>query len=246
VEQSYRSLLKEFGLFLLKDELMAAIIETVCVPSGISVYAIIRDQAGLVWNGSSFEAYNSANWATYAVALVEQASSSYFKAAFPSAIAAGKYSWVIHQGSPATLGDVAIDSSTIDWSGSIENYLGLVTVKLPTGSISSFDPTVSNVNLNSNQTGVTVGTVNAFGTSATSSIKTQIDTALNSDPIPELSSTPNSTPTMKQALMLLFMALRNKRTSDANTVRIYNASGALIATAIQSDNGTVYSKEVFS
>ena len=51
---------------------------------------------------------------------------------------------------------------------------------------------------------------------------------------------------MKKVLMFLFMALRDKRTSDATTVKVYNSSGAVIATATQSDNGTVYSKEVFS
>jgi hypothetical protein len=100
--------------------------------------------------------------------------------------------------------------------------------------------------LNSNQTGVTVGTVNALGTSATSTIKTQIDSSVGSDVMSELSSTPSSNPSLKTAIMFLFMALRNKRTSDAATVRVYNGSGAVIATAVQSDNGTTYVKEVFS
>lgn len=225
---------------------MSAILETVNVSTGLSLYALIRDISGQVWNGSAFEAYNSAHWSTYAITLTEQTSSGYYKGSFPAAIAAGIYSFVVHQGSPATLGDPAVDRGTIDWSGSIQNYVGLITAKLPSGSISGFDPTTQDVNLNNNQTGVTIGTVNALGTSAAASVKTQIDDSLGSDAIPELSGVPSSTPTVKTALMLLFMALRNKRTSDATTVRVYNASGAVIATATQSDNSVTYTKEVFS
>jgi hypothetical protein len=224
---------------------MAAIIESV-LQTGVIAYAIIRNNAGLVWNGSSFEAYNSANWATYAVSLTEQASSSYFKASFPSAISAGIYSFVIHQGSPPAIGDYAVDRGTIDWDGSSQNYIGLIIDKLPTSDISGFNHITDNVNLNSNQSGVTVGTVNALGSSASDAVKTQIDTSLGSDSITELLTTPSGSPTMKQALMFLFMALRNKRTSEATSVKVYNSAGTVIATAVQSDNGAIYTKENFS
>lgn len=224
---------------------MAAIIESVLV-SGAPAYFHVRDKTGQVWNGSNFVAYNSANWSTYSIALTEQTGSGYFKGDFPSAISRGKYTFIVYQGSPATLGDPIVDRGFIDWDGSDENYLDLIIAKLPAGQISDFDPISENVNLNSNQTGVTIGTVNALGTSAQNSVKTQIDTSIGSDPITELSGVPGSTPTLKQAMMFLFMALRNKRTSSSIAVNIYNGSGALIATATQSDNGTTYTKEVFS
>src|SRR5258708_33755780 len=125
---------------------MSAIIESVLVPSGISAYAVIRNNSGLVWNGSSFESYNSAHWSTYAITMTEQASSSYFNATFPSSIVAGKYSYVVHQGSPATLGDPAINSRTLDWDGTKAVYVGLVTFKLPCGTISDFYETTRTVN----------------------------------------------------------------------------------------------------
>lgn len=224
---------------------MSAIIESV-LNTGVLAYAIIRDSTGLVWNGTNFESYNSANWSTYAVNMTEQSLSGYYKAAFPSAINNGKYTFIVYQGSPATAGDPAVDRGTMDWDGSNENYLGIIIGKLPSGDISGFDAMSENVNLNSNQTGVTIGTVNAIGASAMSSVKTQIDDALGSDAMAELVSSPGSTPNLKTALMFLFMALRNKRTSDASTVRVYNSSGAVIASAVQSDNGTIYSKENFS
>lgn len=224
---------------------MAGIIETVLVTSGLSVYAHIRNNTGQIWNGSSFETYNSSNWSSYSISMTEQSGSGYYKATFPAAITAGIYNFVVYVGNPPTLGDQPYDSGTMDWSGSVENYIGLITVKLPSGNISSFDPTTQSVNLNANQTGVTIGSVNSLGSSAQSSVKSQIDASLGSDIVPELTGVPSSTPTLKQAVMLLFMALRNKRTSDASTVKIYNNSGALIATASQSDNGAIYTKENF-
>jgi len=224
---------------------MSAIIATQMAYSGVTLNAIVRDLSGLVANGAGLESYNVSNYATYLIPMTEQVPTGYFKASFPSYLPAGKYSFSVHQGS-GTAGDLAVDRGDIDWSGSSENYLGLITVKLPTNLISGFDPAVTSVNLNNNQTGVTIGTVNSLGTSAAASVKTQIDTSIGSDAISELSGVPSSTPTLKTAIMFLLMALRNKRTTDASSVKVYNASGAVIATAARSDNGVTGTKEIFS
>ncbi len=224
---------------------MSAIIESQMAYSGVSLYAIVRDLSGQVANGSGLEAYNVANYATYIVLMSEQVPTGYFKAAFPSYLLRGKYSFSVHQGAGAA-GDLAVDKGSIDWNGSTEDTLDTIIAKLPSGSISGFDPTTDSVNLNNNQTGVTIGTVNNLGPNAAASVKTEIDTALESDAIPELSGVPSATPTLKTAIMFLLMAFRNKRTSDTTTVKVYNASGAAITTATQSDNGSVYTKENFS
>lgn len=223
---------------------MSAIISSQMAYSGVSIYAIVRDFTGQVANGSGLEAYNSANYATYVISMSEQSPTGYFKVAFPSYLSAGPYSFSIHQGA-GVAGDPSVDRGIIDWNGSSENYLGLVTSKLPSGSISGFDPISQSVNLNNNQSGVTVGTVNALGTSAAASVKTQIDTSLDSDAMSELSGVPAATATLKKAIMFLYMALRNKRTTDASSVKVYNASGASIASAVRSDNGTTGTKENF-
>lgn len=114
------------------------------------------------------------------------------------------------------------------------------------GAISNFDPTASTVNLGASQTGVTIGTVNALGTSALASVLTQIRTALGTDTIPELSSIPSATPTINQALMIMFMGLRNKHTATGTQEKIYNNAGTVISTASVTDDGTTYSKEQFS
>lgn len=224
---------------------MSAIIQSQMAYSGVTLNAIVRNSAGLVANGSGVEAYNVANYATYLIPMSEQVPTGYFKASFPSYLPAGIYSFSVHQGA-GDPGDLAVDKGSLDWSGSSENYLGLVAAKLPTNLISGFDPTITPVNLNNNQTGVTIGTVNGLGASAAASVKTQIDASLGSDAIPELSGVPSSTPTFKTALMFLLMAFRNKRTSTATTVGVYNASGALISSAPQSDNSVTYTKDNFS
>jgi len=75
--------------------------------TGSTIYAIIRDSSdATVWNGSAFEAWNSANIATYDVALSGGADSSmYYSVTFPAGITAGTYTVAIHLqagGSPAT------------------------------------------------------------------------------------------------------------------------------------------------
>jgi hypothetical protein len=224
---------------------MSAIIESVLNQSGLSVYAVIRDSSGQVWNGSTFAAYNSANWATYVVSLTEQTGSGYYLAAFPSAIVSGIYSFTVHQGS-GVLGDIAIDRGSIDWNGTTQNYLGMVTVKLPTGTISNFDASINVVQLNPSQTSVTIGSVSSLGTIAQNQISSTVYGNLNSLGVAELNSVPNATASIGQMLKFLYMALRNKRTSDSVSVKIYNSAGTVIGTATQADNGLVYTKENFS
>jgi hypothetical protein len=174
--------------------------------SGVSLYALIRDsQTGLIANGSSLTTYNVSNYATYIVAMTEQVPTGYFTADFPSYLPAGIYSYSVHQGT-GVAGDLSVDRGIMDWSGTAENYVGL----LPT------------------------------------QIKTEVDISLDTDVIPELSAVPSATPTLKTALMFLFMALRNKRTNTATAMNIYNASGTSITQATQSDNGTVYDKSNFT
>jgi hypothetical protein len=54
--------------------------------SGMTLYAVIHNKDGTVWNGSAWEAYNPSHWTTYAVALSEQAQSGYYSAAAPAGI----------------------------------------------------------------------------------------------------------------------------------------------------------------
>jgi len=185
---------------------MSAIMWTQMAYSGVSLYALVRGQnTSLIANGSALTTYNVSNYATYIVPMTEQVPTGYFAAAFPSYLPAGLYTYSVHQGT-GVAGDISVDNKTMDWSGTDENYIGL----LPT------------------------------------QIKTEVDDSLGTDVIPELSAVPSATPTLKTALMFLFMALRNKRTNTATSMNIYNASGTSITQASQSDNGTVYDKSNFT
>lgn len=105
---------------------MAAILECVAL-SGQSLSVTIHDSSAQLWNGAAFEAFNSANWATYLVALTEQGTSGYYKGNFPAGIAAGKYSYVFYASS--IYGDPAIGSGQIYWNGTIEEQgIGKVLV----------------------------------------------------------------------------------------------------------------------
>jgi len=55
--------------------------------SGLTMYAVVHHPDGRVWNTLSavWEAFSSGNWALYAVPLIEQGSSGYYRAAFPIA-----------------------------------------------------------------------------------------------------------------------------------------------------------------
>lgn len=310
---------------------MAAIIEAISL-SGQTLYFTVHDSSGQLWNGSAFEAFNSANWATYVIAFTEQGTSGYYKGSFPAGISAGKYTCVFYPSS--TYGDTTIGNSQIYWDGSIEEQgIGKVFVKylldkllyvtaggtpptigsffdlimnkdagqtfsqaiaslqaiqsggtsgptaiqianqvwdtvltgahtipgsgaaliqaitsmLPSsGPLSNFNPASQTVNLGASQTGVTIGTVNALGSTALSSIASQIASALNTSTMSELTGIPSATPTIYQALMLIYMALRNQHTATSGQEKIYNSAGSVISTANVSDDGTTFTKGQFS
>lgn len=73
--------------------------------TGRVVYTIIRNTSDQVWNGSSFVAYNAANWTTYAVSLAEQGATGYYAATIPAGITVDGIYTVEHHdrsgGSPA-------------------------------------------------------------------------------------------------------------------------------------------------
>lgn len=88
---------------------------------GSNAYVRIINKDGYWWDGSSFVAYDSGDYADYAVAAAEQGASGIFVADFPAAImAGGTYEYFMHLragGSPAE-GDPVISTGRIDWTGS--------------------------------------------------------------------------------------------------------------------------------
>lgn len=109
---------------------MAGEIQTVGA-TGVVIYALVRNVAGQVWNGSSFVTYVTANLGTYAITLTEQGTASgYYTGTFPTGITtAGVYNVVTYQRSgvsPAE-GDVFNSAGEIQWDGSaVLSLSGLV------------------------------------------------------------------------------------------------------------------------
>lgn len=77
-------------------------------------------------------------------------------------------------------------------------------------------------------------------------VATEISDALTVDTISELDSVPSSTPTITQAIMLLYMALRNQRTSSTTQATIKNNAGTTIGTSSITDSSGVFTKGKYS
>ena len=85
--------------------------------TGSTLYAILLNSVGQIWNGSAFETVNGANWATYDIALTESIAGLY--TADMPAVVAGVYSYVVYEqagGSPANT-DEWTGNGYLEWDG---------------------------------------------------------------------------------------------------------------------------------
>lgn len=86
--------------------------------AGKTVYFLLRNATGSIWNGSSFESYNSGNYANYPITASEQGSSGYFVGSMPI-IVSGLYYLLAKErvgGSPAET-DITVGTGQILWGG---------------------------------------------------------------------------------------------------------------------------------
>lgn len=129
---------------------------------------------------------------------------------------------------------------------SINERVKAIDDKLPSGTISDFDESTNNVNLNASQTGVTIGTVNSLGSTAVSQVNAEVVDALFTDLISELTvGAPSSTPTIAKALMALYMAWRNSTTQSTTELKVRNNAGSVIFKAATTDSGSEFTKGQF-
>jgi len=74
-------------------------------------------------------------------------------------------------------------------------------------------------------------------------VNTEVSDVIKTDTIAELpQAAPDATPTLEKAIMLLYMALRNKLDVTASVKEIHNDAGTVIAKKALSDDGTTYSE----
>lgn len=87
-----------------------------------TVYVLIFDRTGQVWNGSSFVAYSTGDYTSYDVALTELGTASgIYTGTFPAAIVAGVYSILAKNqagGTPAQT-DAVIAVGDYQWNGTV-------------------------------------------------------------------------------------------------------------------------------
>jgi len=85
--------------------------------TGSTLYALLLNSVGQVWNGSAFEAVNGDNWATYDIALTESVAGLY--TADMPAVDAGVYSYVVYNqagDNPANTDEWA-GNGYLEWDG---------------------------------------------------------------------------------------------------------------------------------
>lgn len=81
---------------------------------------------------------------------------------------------------------------------------------------------------------------------AKTDVNAEVSDVLKTDTISELAADPGTTPTFEDALMLLYMALRNKATASNTQQTIANAAGTTVLTASLSDSAGITTKGKFS
>lgn len=95
--------------------------------SGATLYYVIVDSTGRIWNGSLFETFISAHWLSYVLPLNESSPPGTFEADFPSAIhIADTYSIIAYQqiGVSPSVSDPAVRAGSIGWDGFAEVPIG--------------------------------------------------------------------------------------------------------------------------
>lgn len=122
----------------------------------------------------------------------------------------------------------------------IRSAIGLATANLDT-QLAALPTAVENrAEMDSNST--QLAAIAAFNNISAADVLTQVNAALDTV-ISELGiGTPATTPTIRTALMLLYMSLLNKQDTTGSSNEIHNAAGTVIADAVLADDGAVFSK----
>lgn len=89
-------------------------------PTGATLYALLFDATGQIYNGSTFVAPGSTNWTSYDIALTEVATATGIYRGNMPTVTTGVYSFVVRKqagGSPA-VSDVVVGVGELEWDGS--------------------------------------------------------------------------------------------------------------------------------
>lgn len=103
--------------------------------TGKTVYFLLRNSTGSIWNGAAFEAYATLNYATYDILATEQGTASGYYTANMPAVAAGVYYVVAKEqagGAPAET-DITVGTGRIEWDGAAVPLVASGQVYLASG-----------------------------------------------------------------------------------------------------------------
>ena len=101
--------------------------------TGKTIYFLLRNSVGAIWNGVSFVAYATVNLADYDILATEQGTASGYYAANMPVAAAGVYYAVAKEragGAPAEA-DLTVGTGVIQWDGTaVQSLFGIPDVLL--------------------------------------------------------------------------------------------------------------------
>ena len=135
-------------------------------PTGATLYALLFDGTGQVWNGSSFVAPGSADWTNYDIAMPEVATATGVYLGTMTAEAAGVYGWTVRKqagGTPA-VSDITVGVGRIEWTGTAE-IMPASTTNITAGTINSVSGSIGG-DVAGKVLGGGEGTISGVGTSA--------------------------------------------------------------------------------
>lgn len=155
-------------------------------------------------------------------------------------------------------GVVTTDTATVTGSvtgnvgGNVAGSVGSVTGNVGGNVVGTVASVVGNVG--GNVVGTVASVVGNVGGNVTGSVGSVVAdvgiTQAGADKVfgasgaamAELGAVPSATPSPRNAMMLLFMALRNKLTTTASEKKVYNDAGSAIGTKALTDDGTTYTE----
>lgn len=182
---------------------MAGEIQLAHNATGKTLYALVRNATGSVWNASAsaFQAYATANLSAYALTLAEQGTASrYYVGPFPTAIAAGTYAVAAYEraGAGPAEGDTLAAAGNVEWDGAA---LVALSSRLPTSAYTAPD-------------NATIAAIQAD----TDDLQSRLPSAnQNADALLDRAAGVETSFTPRQALRLMLAALAGKLSGAATT-----------------------------
>lgn len=128
------------------------------------------------------------------------------------------------------------------WATNVQDFVGTTAADPFNGQVISASVTGAVGSVSGNVDGNVTGSVGSNLELGPAEVNTEVSDVLKTDTIAELTADPGATPTFEDALMLLYMALRNKRDTTASADEIHNNAGTVLLTATLSDDATTFTK----